>query len=930
MHCACSYDVGNFIMAKSVYGTSAADYLSSPEEGSVLSGGSGSDRYFVVSSDDVVVESAGGGTDTVETWRESYKLGANIENLKVLGAGITGIGNGAANVITGGNGSQTLFGAGGNDTLTGGGGNDIFVVRAGYGSDTVTDFQSGDVLKLAGYGLTRFADVMDGLRQEGSSTVLRLNSSESVRFLNTSLDDFKSDNFQYSLDRSQLTQTFTDNFDALSLQSDGGTWRTWHAVNNGEEAFLNPKNATGINPFSINNGVLNIHAAKASASVEAITGKDYTSGILSTRDSFSQTYGYFEMRADLPSQNGVCPAFWLLPANGNWPPELDVMEQIGDNPSKVVLTAHSNSSGTHTRTGVSSWVDDSGSGMHTYGVLWTKENLVWYIDGVEAFRAPTPADMHQPMYMVTSLAVGGSWAGTPDADFVSADFAIDYVRAYQLNSELGTDKIVTGSQWSLTLDSTAHGLVLTGSLDINGTGNTGDNTLVGNTGNNVLNGGAGSDVMTGGAGNDTYILDNGGDTVIEGANGGADTVNASVSYVLGANVETLVLTGTGDTRATGNTLNNTIHGNSGNNAINGGAGADTMAGHDGNDTYYVDNLDDTVTEWSGEGVDTVYASVDYELGQQVERLFLSGGNALKATGNGMDNVILGNSAANVIDGKGGADRMMGGAGNDTYYLNNDGDTVVEWSNGGNDTVYSQVSVHMANNVENLIFTGTWHGELYGNVQNNRIYGNVGADTIDGAAGADVMAGGKGNDSYVVDNTGDVVTEWSGEGTDTVYASVSYTLSTQVEHLALSGRAVTGAGNALNNVITGSDQHNVLDGGDGADILNGGDGADTLYGGRGNDIFVFATGSHTDSAAYDTIEDFARGDKIDLSKMSEGAMRFIDTAAFTGHAGEVQLSATGGGVMIRIDLNGDSRHDSQIFLDGVDLATLQDSGADFWL
>ncbi|RBB91798.1 hypothetical protein C3E98_045835, partial [Pseudomonas sp. MWU13-2625] len=99
----------------------------------------------------------------------------------------------------------------------------------------------------------------------------------------------------------------------------------------------------------------------------------------------------------------------------------------------------------------------------------------------------------------------------------------------------------------------------------------------GNSGNNILDGGAGADTLIGGAGNDTYIVDNAGDVIIETSTLASeiDSVQASVSYVLGANLENITLTGTGNTFAVGNSLNNVLTGNDGNNVLDGGAGLDT-------------------------------------------------------------------------------------------------------------------------------------------------------------------------------------------------------------------------------------------------------------------------------------------------------------------------------------------------------------------
>lgn len=140
--------------------------------------------------------------------------------------------------------------------------------------------------------------------------------------------------------------------------------------------------------------------------------------------------------------------------------------------------------------------------------------------------------------------------------------------------------------------------------------------------------------------------------------------------------------------------------------------------------------------------------------------------------------------------------------------------------------------------------------------NDILAGSAGDDVIDGLAGQDVMSGGTGNDVYYVDTVFDSVVENPGEGVDTVHAGVNYQLSANVENLTLIGTAVSGGGNALENVLTGNALDNILHGGDARDTLYGGGGNDTLfggsdtwqdtldggagddimYGGRGNDIY----------------------------------------------------------------------------------------------
>jgi len=244
-----------------------------------------------------------------------------------------------------------------------------------------------------------------------------------------------------------LTMTFDDEFDSFRRFAHGqGVWRTYLRGGDGMlvtertltgnkelQVYVDPDWAPegrplGLNPFSLHDGELEIRAEPAPPSVAAqLEGRRYISGMISSQPAFSQTYGYFEMRARLPRGKGVWPAFWLLPADFDWPPEIDVMESVGD-PSKVYATAHSKVAKAE---GTEIQISDPDA-FHTYAVAWDKDQIVWFVDGREAKRQPTPPDMHKPMYLLANIALGGDWAGAPDASTPwPARMSIDYIRAYR-------------------------------------------------------------------------------------------------------------------------------------------------------------------------------------------------------------------------------------------------------------------------------------------------------------------------------------------------------------------------------------------------------------------------------------------------------------------------------------------------------------------
>ena len=475
----------------------------------------------------------------------------------------------------------------------------------------------------------------------------------------------------------------------------------------------------------------------------------------------------------------------------------------------------------------------------------------------------------------------------------------------------GTDTVQ--SSISYTLGANVENLTLTGTATINATGNTLANTLTGNAGNNVLNGGAGNDTMAGGAGNDTYVVDEAGDVVTEAAGDGTDTVQSSVSYTLGANVENLTLTGTARHQRHRQHARQHAHRQRRQQRPRTAAPATTPWPAAPATTPMWST---TPATWSpklpAQGTDTVQSSVSYTLGANVENLTLTGTAAINATGNTLNNTLTGNAGNNVLDGGAGNDTMTGGAGNDTYVV----DAPATWSpraaghrhrhgaeqrqlharrqrrepdadrrgddqrhrqharqhadrqcrrqrpqrrrrqrhHGrrrrqrhlcrrydrrrghrsspaqGTDTVQSSVSYTLGANVENLTLTGTAAINGTGNTLDNTLTGNAGNNVLDGGAGNDTMAGGAGNDTYVVDcDRRRGHRSWPARAPTRSRAASATRSAPMSRTSTLTGTAhINGTGNTLDNTLTGNAGNNVLD---------GGAGTDTMAGGAGNDTYV---------------------------------------------------------------------------------------------
>ncbi len=220
---------------------------------------------------------------------------------------------------------------------------------------------------------------------------------------------------------------FDDEFNGTSL--DTSKWKPCYhsgdctnSGNNELEWYL-PENVTE------SNGLLQLHAKKQIYNAPDGKTYHYTSGMIASTN-FSFTYGYVEMRARLTACKGMWSAFWMLPTDGGWPPEIDAQEVLGKDPTTAHMFYHYGANNT-VYGGAWSGPDFS-AGWHTFAVDWEQNAITWYVDGVKREQDTNASTItNKPMYLLANLAVGGNWAGPPDATTVSpCAFSIDYIRVY--------------------------------------------------------------------------------------------------------------------------------------------------------------------------------------------------------------------------------------------------------------------------------------------------------------------------------------------------------------------------------------------------------------------------------------------------------------------------------------------------------------------
>ncbi len=888
-----------------LYGGEGNDLLSGGEGADLMEGGFGNDTYEVDDFADQVIEIEGEGEDLLMTHFDT-SLSLELENLSLLGTAAIGTGNAKNNVLVGNASNNTLSGLAGDDLLDGAAGADLMI--GGTGDDTYRVQDSNDqVQELAneGHDLVE-SSISYTLAQHVEDLVLTgiANSKGTGNDLNNRLlGNSSSNTLDGGLGADDMRGGRGDDIYQVNEAAD----QTIELLDQGRDLV----EVTGVTSWTLAEHIEELNLLQG-----AVAG---------TGNALNNVLRGNEAANTLDGSNGDD----LMIGRGG--DDTYVVDAAGD----VVLETENNG------------VDTVLSSI-SFGLASHVENLI--LTGNATINATGNALGN----VLTGNSSNNLLDGAGGADTLNGGAGDDtYVvdNAADLVVELaiqGNDKVL--SSVTYTLSANVEQLQLTGSASIDALGNALDNILTGNDGNNILDGAAGADVMSGGAGDDTYVVDGLSDQVVELAGLGFDRVHAAISYVLPEHVEAGNLEGTA-LRLTGNALDNHLVGNSQANILIGGVGLDTMQGGAGDDRYAIDQASDQIIEQAAQGIDTAISSASYVLADNVEHLVLQGSSAINATGNVLDNVLVGNASANTLIGLAGADVLAGGQGNDllqggsqadTYlYFQGDGSDIIE-DESGTDTLRFGAGIRLdsiavrastqngtagmfvalldTDGMETADGVFVKNGQGSGAIETIQFVGNVSTSftsalittvTTNGTNQADVLTGSRNDDIMVAGNGADILDGGLGRdqlygesGNDALYGGGErdslYAGDGNDLVAAGAGNDFVDGGNGNDVIIAGKGDDQVLDG-NGNDFVDAGAGIDTLGSGKGNDFIAAGSGNDfIDSGEGFDLIAFNRGDGQDTLAANNGS----DVISLGGgiRYADLKLSRTGNNLTLKVGNN----------------------------
>jgi Ca2+-binding RTX toxin-like protein len=542
-------------------GGTGNDTLDGGTGNDTLDGGTGNDTYIVDSAADTVVENASSGTDTVMAAVDfSIAFLANVENLVLVNNAIAATANSLSNKITGNAQDNILSGNAGNDSLDGGAGNDTLI--GGVGNDTYTVDSIGDMIVE--------------------------NSNEGTDTVNAAVD--------YSL-------AAAANVEKLVLV-DNAVFGTGNSLNN----YLYGNDLNNILDGGAGNDYL--YGEAGNDTLYGGDGNEYLYGDIGD-DYLDGAAGSDRLNGEAgnDSLNGGDSNDYLYGGDGN-----DTLDGGAGNDSLYgqagndILNGGDGNDYFDPGTGVDNVVGGLGSDDLSLNLSSATGDIVVNYTNLNAGTVSNGTTFSEIESIILTTGSGN--------DTINLSAAVDS----NIHSGSGQDAITTGAgndylygeAGNDTLNGAAGNDYLYGGIGDDyldgGAGNdylygeAGNDTLNGGDGNDTLNGGTGDDVMNGGLGTDTYFIDSASDSIFEDTNAGIDSVNTSITWTLGNNLENLTLTGTSAIDGIGNILNNTIAGNSGANNLFGNEGNDSLSGNNGDDLLDGGTGDDTLLGGSGNDV----------------------------------------------------------------------------------------------------------------------------------------------------------------------------------------------------------------------------------------------------------------------------------------------------------------------------------------
>jgi len=693
-----------------VKGGAGNDYLNDAGGNNSLDGGAGNDTLYATGAGNDVL-SGGDGNDYIVDYAGNNSLsgGAGADNLYAYGSGNNLLDGGDGNdYLYGGDGSDTLFGGNGDDYLSGG--NGIDTLAGGAGNDTYDFGTQVDNVSADSAGI----DTVLATDQNINLNSLALGTIE-----NATVSNYKADDSVTLIGNAAANVlTINDPFNNGGTHSlAGGAGNDSYVLDVIDQAFVVTELAGGgFDTLTVSNRIsttLDAEVEKLVLGNSSYNGYGNAAANTLVGNSLSNTLDGGAGNDRL--EGGAGDDDYMIDSTGDV-----VVENAGAGWDVAVLVAN-NLSYTLAANVEEGGIDIGVTGATVTGnvldnILWTNGPAAVLNGGAgnDALYGSAAADTlnggdgNDYLFGGYDTVVDKLTGGTGNDHYYLVDGNDTVVEAagggvedwVQLSSGFsGSSYTLAANVEELTAADVATSMTLVGNSLNN-------SWIIGGSGNDTIDGGAGIDTMVGGAGNDLFLVDNSAELAF--GDTGIDTVSTSVSFNLASNggdVENLILTGTANVNGIGNALSNALTGNSGNNFLQGlggddtlnggtgsdvleggagndvldiatgGTGADSLVGGAGNDTYYVDNVGDVVTEYAGEGTDTVNSAVTITIGASVENLNLTGSadiNGYSSSAVNVANVIVGNSGNNSLGGGALIDTLTGGAGSDTFVFAHDG------------------------------------------------------------------------------------------------------------------------------------------------------------------------------------------------------------------------------------------------------------------